>query len=109
MRLQRMLGNGAWVDDDRPMFVERVIERAIGREPMTTRQQVLDYLATGKEIHYDNDWYALIRDADAQPVRTPAPVVQMVRAACGHTVARGEVMSASLGSSCEDCYDRMSG
>ena len=33
---------------------------------------------------------------------------KMVKCACGHTVPRGMVMSASLGSSCPDCYDRMS-
>ena len=33
---------------------------------------------------------------------------EMVRCDCGHTVARNLVMSASLGTSCFDCYDRMS-
>ena len=36
----------------------------------------------------------------------PAPV--MVACSCGHTVESGSVMSASLGTSCPDCYDRMS-
>ncbi len=35
-------------------------------------------------------------------------VAEMVRCNCGHTVARNLVMSASRGSSCPDCYDRMS-
>lgn len=32
-----------------------------------------------------------------------------VKCTCGHTVPREWVMSASLGTSCPDCYDRMSG
>lgn len=39
--------------------------------------------------------------------RTPKPV-QLVECDCGHSVPRSQVMSASLGSSCFDCYDRMS-
>jgi hypothetical protein len=32
----------------------------------------------------------------------------MVRCSCGHTVPQSQVMSASKGTSCPDCYDRMS-
>ena len=32
-----------------------------------------------------------------------------VKCDCGHVVPRAWVMSASLGTSCPDCYDRMSG
>jgi hypothetical protein len=32
----------------------------------------------------------------------------MVRCACGHTIDSRSVMSASLGTSCAACYDRMS-
>ena len=34
--------------------------------------------------------------------------VEMVKCSCGHTVPRSQVMSASMGTSCPDCYDRMS-
>lgn len=37
-----------------------------------------------------------------------ATAARLVRCACGHTVTTGQVMSASLGTSCPDCYDRMS-
>ena len=33
---------------------------------------------------------------------------EMVQASCGHFVYRENLMSASLGSSCPDCYDAMS-
>lgn len=39
----------------------------------------------------------------------PKPVaVDMVKCDCGHTIPRALRMSASLGSSCPACYDRMS-
>lgn len=33
---------------------------------------------------------------------------EKVRCDCGHMVARNDVMSTSQGTSCPDCYDRMS-
>ena len=32
----------------------------------------------------------------------------LVKASCGHSVAKSDLMSTSTGSSCQDCYDRMS-
>ena len=40
--------------------------------------------------------------------RAERPAPQLVRCDCGHSVERALVMSASLGTSCPDCYDRMS-
>ena len=34
--------------------------------------------------------------------------IQYVKCSCGHIVPKSSVMSASMGSSCPDCYDRMS-
>lgn len=39
--------------------------------------------------------------------RAPKPV-ELVRCDCGHSVPRIQVMNASMGSACPDCYDRMS-
>lgn len=44
----------------------------------------------------------------AQPRPVASVEVEMVRCDCGHTVARDLVMHASRGTSCPDCYDRMS-
>lgn len=33
---------------------------------------------------------------------------EMVRCSCGHTVPRSQVMQASRGTACPDCYDRLS-
>jgi hypothetical protein len=114
MKLQRMLSNGVWTDESRTeMFLDMVIEfdgpYAIrqDRQPLSTREQVIEFLATGKTALYDCDWYAMIRDADAIKPITRKPV-EMYRCDCGHTVPASHVMSSSRGTSCSDCYDRMS-
>jgi hypothetical protein len=38
----------------------------------------------------------------------PTTTRRMVKCNCGHTVPQALVMSANLGTSCPDCYDRMS-
>jgi len=48
---------------------------------------------------------AQIESQERQPQSRTA---KMVRCDCGHTVEADLVMSASLGTSCPDCYDRMS-
>ena len=48
-------------------------------------------------------------EAERQEVSPWRQPVEAVHCDCGHTVARNLVMSASRGSSCPDCYDRMSG
>ena len=37
-----------------------------------------------------------------------APAARMVRCDCGHTIPQSQRMFASHGTSCPDCYDRMS-
>lgn len=51
--------------------------------------------------------WALEQEATQQPPVAPPPV-DLVRASCGHTVSRAVVMSASLGTACPACYDRLS-
>jgi hypothetical protein len=114
MKFQRMLSNGKWTDEDRiDTFVERVlvIEPGIAayekRETLTTKEQVLAQMATGKIFRYDTDWYAKVRDLDGSVASKPAPV-EMVCCDCGHSVPRNQRMSSSSGTSCPNCYDRMS-
>jgi hypothetical protein len=45
---------------------------------------------------------------EAERAARPKPVIHYVRCDCGHEVPEGQVMRASLGTSCLDCYDRMS-
>jgi hypothetical protein len=60
---------------------------------------------TGKQSpnYYYDHGMEMIRSTN----RT-APKIDLVKCSCGHSVPRGSVMSASMGSSCPDCYDRMS-
>jgi hypothetical protein len=46
----------------------------------------------------------MIRSTYRKPITQP----KMVRCSCGHTCEASIVMSASLGTSCPNCYDRMS-
>lgn len=51
--------------------------------------------------YYDHSYGKIGRKRAAKPV-------QLVECDCGHSVPVGQRMSASLGTSCPDCYDRMS-
>jgi hypothetical protein len=120
MKFQRMLANGKWSDETKPerieMFINKAVERDAwfceheGRSPMSA-QDIRDELASGAVVAYDTDWYAKIRDADAQPQPKPRqpdyPGGRLLD--CGHTVKYAhQVMNTSLGTSCAACYDRMS-
>lgn len=74
-----------------------------------TRQQVIDALASGKRLdwgrspnHYYDHSMAVIG------TRRVVREEKMKLCECGHEVPESQVMSASLGTSCSDCYDRMS-
>lgn len=115
---QKLYSNGTWYDIDQDQVNENlehilkyeqhlktfVDTDALGRDLLSTIDEITEYLDTGKLLDYDSDWYNQIR-------KTPAPIVQndvMVKCACGHTVLKNIVMNASLGTCCPECYDRMS-
>lgn len=76
------------------------------REALEAGMQV--NIAESPNFHYDHS-YGMIRLIDWRIASGKKPVVeQMVKCTCGHTIAKSSVMSASLGSSCPSCYDRMS-
>ena len=56
-----------------------------------------------KEIFYAN-----YKKESEKPLETVPVSQSLVRCSCGHKVEKHLVMSASLGSSCPDCYDRLS-
>lgn len=76
----------------------------------TTEERITEMLQNGVNVawcdspnyHYDHGTGYIRRK------RAPRPEPQLVRCDCGHSVERALVMSASLGTSCPDCYDRMS-
>jgi len=43
-----------------------------------------------------------------EQTRKNAPKPEMVKCSCGHSAPRSQVMSASMGSCCPNCYDKMS-
>lgn len=114
MKLQRRLSNGTWMAlaDE---YVDQQLVNALAREqdiaqydnrtPMTTVDELLEALRAGEELSTDTNWYASIRMEPAPRVTVP---VEMVDCRCGHRVRRSQVMSASRGTACPDCYDRMS-
>lgn len=75
-----------------------------------TRAQIVALLESGQAVkwckspnyYYDHSYGLIGRKRNAPPV-------VMVKCDCGHSVPQGQRMSASLGTSCPDCYDRMSG
>jgi len=111
MELQYQLSNGNWANcnDRTEEFLARCEEQA-----QIDRSAVLSLLNEGRELRNSpSDWYSVCRDLEAierirEARRAAAPPVQMVKCSCGHTVPRMSVMSASIGSSCPECYDRMS-
>jgi hypothetical protein len=83
----------------------------------TTEDAIKESLRKGNEVECSaTEWEStpdLIRDKEANEVmdaRIEAcrARIPMVKCSCGHTIPKDQVMSASMGSSCPDCYDRMS-
>jgi hypothetical protein len=123
MKLEYCLGSGSmgvqWAEagERTAEFLDRAVEslqdpKLVGARK-ATREQIMQALERGAEVSIGEEFDAKIRCAEATERRRAArlatrPQIEMVKCDCGHTVARSLVMSASLGSSCADCYDRMS-
>lgn len=119
MRLQYQLSNGSWVDckERTDEFFARILantQRTKTGFRLMSDTEVRETLSAGEELRNDpEDWYSVCRDGEAverilAARRAAAPPVRPVKCTCGHTVRAESVMNASLGSSCPDCYDRMS-
>ena len=109
--LQYQLSNGNWMDcrERTEEFLNLCVKnetRINGAWTKFTRETAIEALESGLELRNDReDWYSNCR---IKPESKPDPVVELVKCSCGHSVSRISVMSASLGTSCPDCYDRMS-
>lgn len=92
-----------------PAELEKAIQGAMVIEGKT-REQIVAILESGASVkwrqspnfYYDHSYGVIGR-------KRTAPKIEMFLCDCGHSVPSGMRMSASLGSSCPDCYDRMSG
>lgn len=88
-------------------IVEAIVAAAVRHNKNV--EQIRQMLVDGKDVawcdspnhHYDHSTGYIRRKRAPQ-------AVELVRCDCGHSVPRVQVMSASLGTSCPDCYDRMS-
>jgi len=99
MKLQRMLDNGKWVEEDR---TEQFITSALALNP-----DAISVLESGREVKWSKDyWFAKIR-VSRQVARTIA-AEEWTLCDCGDIVKSSLVMNASRGTSCPDCYDAMS-
>lgn len=84
------------------------IEKAAERNNKTVAE-ISKLLLDGKRIawcdspnyYYDHGTGVIRRKHTVAPAK-------LTRCACGHSVPAAQVMSASMGTSCPDCYDRMS-
>ena len=93
-----------------------VRREALRRSPASTRDELVAALEAGVVVQSGDDWDDQVRcgeaadrrESERQARAAARPAVELVRCDCGHRVPRGSVMSASLGSSCPECYDRMS-
>ena len=74
-----------------------------------TREEIIAILEAGKPVKWcmSSNFYYDHSYGKLGTRRTPRQV-EMVECDCGHSVPQGQRMSASLGTSCPDCYDRMS-
>jgi hypothetical protein len=127
--LQRRLSNGNWHDvspENESYFIEQAIkfdqrypDTFRGKLGLQTEQDVITALCAGKSLQYSTDWYAQIRDGETFEAARAAQVAkrkndpnyseQGWELDCGCIVHhRTHIMNSSSGSSCTDCYDRMS-
>lgn len=122
MRLQYRLSNGTWIDcgDRTDEFLQRTVKyhRIYDKQTDTLQSvsidEILDILSSGKTVrNHDEDWYSECRDGEViDRIRSEYMAKQKPAkyktCDCGHTVPTSQVMTASMGTSCPDCYDRMS-
>ena len=121
MELQYQSSNGKWHNcEERSERFLMLCEQNnhINEKPMT-REEVISALTAGQVLRNDDcDWYSKCRDMDffvqkeierkkAYYVSKDYPIGRELDCGC-KVFLKSEVMSASLGTSCADCYDDMS-
>jgi len=111
--IQRQECDGKWTDETRiNEFIDRVVAdelRVAGfieDYAPRNRNQVIEALQNGQTLKYDLDWYANIRQTPQSQNSNNHPA--LIVCDCGHSVRKEMVMAASMGTSCTNCYDRMS-
>lgn len=103
MNLEHQLSNAEWVDveDGREDYFLGLAGKFV------ETPEVLGLLEGGAEVRIGTGWSDVMRIKVDIVFDTPTPQ-ETVRCDCGHTVPRLMRASASMGSACPECYDRMS-
>ena len=104
-QLQVLSETTRWNDETER--TDEFIGRAAARRHVTP-DDIRQMLEAGNEINYTGEaWYTMIRYA---PITQSAPVVKevVIKCGCGHSMVSHLVMNTSRGTSCPNCFDRMS-
>ena len=104
MKLQNQQCTGRFVDIENE-HNQHYIDCA-ARHHNTDSETIISMLKKEEFVQMGTDWYDKLRIKPAP--RKPAPPVPMVKCDCGHYVPQGTRMSASLGTTCPECYDKFS-
>ena len=111
-KLQKQISTGNWIDVDETE-ANRIVEMA-AQKYSATSESIMRMVEAKPGLNYDTEtqetaWYMNVRVKPEPRQPRPDDYPNGRKLSCGCTVYnRSEVMSASLGSSCQDCYDRMS-
>jgi len=74
-----------------------------------TEEEIKRLLLTGKAVEWqDSPNYYYDHSKGVIRRKRSAPQVKLIDCACGHSVPQVLVMTSSQGTTCPDCYDRMS-
>lgn len=91
---------------------EKKLNLAIGAAALrhdVTAEEIKKRLLAGKSVAWcDSPNYYYDHSSGMIRKKRAKKEVVMIPCACGHSVPRDQVMNSSLGTSCPDCYDRMS-
>lgn len=117
--LQYRLSSGGWVNCEKRteeflLMCEEynrvdvdgdVVQRFSSEHKPLTRSEVLAMLRAGHTLRNDEgDWYDQCRFEPIEKIEK----IEKIKAGCGCTIDKRGLMGASLGTSCSNCYDRMS-
>lgn len=108
MKLQRMMSNAKWIETEAK---NEIFIKAAALYNSISEDDVIAQLGDGNEIQYGTDWYEFIRDIESITLKRSARVSQPVKMKlcdCGHTIQSSQVMTTSTGTSCPECYDKIS-
>lgn len=101
-------GMGMTYETATPGKLHDAIEKAARRNTVSSGE-IVKWLLAGQRVEWqDSPNYYYDHSAGVIRRKRIEKPVQLIKCSCGHSVPQSQVMSASHGTSCPDCYDRMS-